>query len=396
MGRRRFGSIRKLPSGRYQARYPLADGGLHPAPQTFATKTDADRFLAQVETDMGRGQWSDPRLGSVMVADWSRHYLDTCVHLAPATVQSYESLRRSVIVPAFGSRALSSVARGEVRAWVAELTARGLSASRVRQAYVLLSAMMTAAVEDGVIMKSPCMGVKLPRLPRRELTYLTPPQVAQLVTEMPEPYRLLVDVLAYGGLRFGEAVALRRHRCDLLNGRLIVAESASEVEGRLIFGDTKSHRQRSVTLPRTVVSALRAHLAEHVPADRNSLVFTAPAGGPLRYGNFLHRAWRPAVKRLGQEGITPHVLRHTSATLLIAAGASVKDVQAHLGHADGAVTLNIYSAVLDGRADDLAAKLDVLHEQGQRAAIKDASGTQVAREGDEGDDDPPAVLAKTG
>lgn len=394
--RRRFGSIRKLPSGRYQARYPLTDGTMHPAPQTFATKTDADRFLAQVETDMNRGQWADPRLGSVTVAEWSRRYLDTCVHLAPATVQSYESLRRSVLAPSFGPRAMSSITRGQIRSWVAELTGRGLSASRVRQAYVLLSAMMTAAVEDGVIVKSPCMGVKLPRLPRRELTYLTPAQVARLAAEMRDPYRLLVDVLAYGGLRFGEAAALRRHRCDLPNGRVIVAESASEVEGHLIFGDTKSHRQRVVTLPRSVVAALSDHLDEHVAADRNALVFAAPAGGPLRYGNFLHRAWRPAVKQIGMEGITPHVLRHTSATLLIAAGASVKDVQAHLGHADGAVTLNIYSAVLDGRADDLGAKLDALHEQGQRAVIETPTGTQVARESANAGDDPPSDLANTG
>jgi integrase len=130
-----------------------------------------------------------------------------------------------------------------------------------------------------------------------------------------------------------------------------------------------------------------------VAADLDALVFTAPAGGPLRYGNFLRRVWRPAVRRAGLEGITPHVLRHTSATLLIAAGASVKDVQAHLGHADGAVTLNIYSAVLDGRAEDLAARLDTLHEQGQRTATEKPSGTGLACADDDDEDDPPASVA---
>lgn len=74
----------------------------------------------------------------------------------------------------------------------------------------------------------------------------------------------------------------------------------------------------------------------------------------------------------------------------------MKDVQAPLGHADGAVTLNIDSAVLDGRADDLGAKLDALHEQGQQAAIEASTGTQVAREAADDDDDPLADLANTG
>lgn len=391
MGRRRFGSIRKLSSGRYQARYHLPDGTLQPAPTTFATKTEADRYLARLETDMSRGEWVDPRLGRVTVADWSRHYLDVAVHLAPKTMASYESLRRCVIVPYLGDRAVGAMNPREVRAWVAALTARGLSASRVRQAYTLLGAMMSAAVNDGLIVKSPCVGVKLPRLPRRDLRYLTPQQVAHLGSHMPVPFPVLVDVLAYGGLRFGEAAALRRRRVELARGRLMVAESVSEVDGRITFGHTKSHRQRVVILPRSVSEALDDHLRERVGPDPDALVFTAPEGGPLRYGNFMRRVWRAAARRAGLDGVTPHVLRHTSATLLIAAGASVKDVQAHLGHADGAVTLNIYSAVLDGRADDLAKRLDALHRSGQDA---EANGTQMAREEGDDDDDAPGVPAK--
>ena len=126
-------------------------------------------------------------------------------------------------------------------------------------------------------------------------------------------------------------------------GRLLVAESLTEVNGVVVFGPPKTHQQRVVALPASVSAALAAHLLARVPGDPEALVFTAPERGPLRYGNFMRRVWRPAAARAGLAGVTPHLLRHTAATLLIDAGASVKDVQAHLGHADAAVTLNIYS-----------------------------------------------------
>jgi integrase len=187
----------------------------------------------------------------------------------------------------------------------------------------------------------------------------------------------------------GEAAALRRRRCELSRSRLAVAESVSEVDGRLVFGDTKSPRLRMVTLPPSVCADLAAHLRDNVAPGPDAFVFTAPAGGPLRYGNFMRRVWRPAAERAGLGDVTPHLLRHTSATLLVDAGASIKDVQAHLGHADGAVTLNIYSAVLRDRADDLAERMERI----RRDAQGNASGTYVARDGGE-EGEPPAAIPR--
>lgn len=265
---------------------------------------------------------------------------------------------------------------------VAELQARGLSASRTRQAYNLLGAMLTAAVADGLLVTSPCTGIKLPRLPRSELRYLAPRQVSALSAAMPAPFDLLVDMLAYGGLRFGEAAALRRGRCELPRGRIRVAESLTEVNGRLVFGATKTHQHRLVTLPPSLCDELARHLAERVAPEPSALVFTGRHGGALRCSNVM-RMWRRAATRAGMERVTPHLLRHTSATLLIDAGASVKDVQAHLGHADGAVTLNIYSAVMHGRSDELAQRLEALRQAG----LSNGSGTDVARASDLGPSD---------
>ena len=111
----------------------------------------------------------------------------------------------------------------------------------------------------------------------------------------PTPYRPLIHVLAYGGLRWGEAVALRRHRCDLGVGRLIVAESLADVNGRAIFGDTKTHRVRKTRIPQFLVEELITHL-ETVDLAPDSLLFTAPRGGPLRIANFRRRVWWPALE----------------------------------------------------------------------------------------------------
>ena len=112
---------------------------------------------------------------------------------------------------------------------------------------------------------------------------------------MPARYRPLIHVLAYGGLRWGEATALRRRRCDLDAGRLIVAESLADVNGRAIFGETKTHRVRKTRIPDFLVEELRAHLETVGPAP-DALLFTAPRGGPLRIANFRQRVWWPALE----------------------------------------------------------------------------------------------------
>jgi uncharacterized protein (DUF3084 family) len=109
-----------------------------------------------------------------------------------------------------------------------EAPSRMLSPSRVRQTYQLLAMVLKAAVESGYLARSPCVGVRLPRPPRREMTVLTPDQVDDLAAAVPNRYRALIYVLAFGGLRWGEACALRRFRCDVLRARLDVAESVAD------------------------------------------------------------------------------------------------------------------------------------------------------------------------
>ncbi|CAM5429056.1 Site-specific integrase OS=Streptomyces cyaneofuscatus OX=66883 GN=G3I52_34780 PE=4 SV=1 [Streptomyces cyaneofuscatus] len=161
--RRAFGRIRKLPSGRFQARYPGPDGVLRAADQTFPTTTDADRWLARKRIEMEEGRWLDPAEGRTTVRDWSARWLTAVSpQLKHKTQASYRSLINSLIVPALGDRELSSLRPITIVDWVGAMKTRGLSASRIRQAYRVLSQIMRAAVDNEMIGQTPCRGREVP------------------------------------------------------------------------------------------------------------------------------------------------------------------------------------------------------------------------------------------
>jgi len=193
--------VEKRGKDRWRARYRGPDS--RERSRTFRRKIDAERFLATIEADKARGSWIDPALGRVSFSDWSDRYLQMVVHLKPKTRAGYESLLRTHITPAFGRVSLNRVGPVEVREWVASLIARNLSASRVRQAYFLLSAMMQAAVESGYLGRNPCSGVRLPRVATREMQFLSADEVKKLA-EAADRYEALIYVLpmaACGGAR---------------------------------------------------------------------------------------------------------------------------------------------------------------------------------------------------
>src|SRR4029453_14769457 len=120
-GRRSFGSLRQLPSGRWQARYRDATGKSHTAPQTFATRPQAARFLAQVETHLARGEWTDPRAGRVSFAEWATRWQQTTTNLRPNTRALHGYLLRRFLLPAFAETALADLDLMAVRSWLANL-----------------------------------------------------------------------------------------------------------------------------------------------------------------------------------------------------------------------------------------------------------------------------------
>ena len=351
-------SIAKRPDGRWRARYRGPDG--KERAKHFSRKIDAQRWLDAATSAVVTGHWTDPSQGRITVGDWSQRWAQAQSHLKPSTRVRYAGLLRVQVLPTWGPVPLSRVTHADVAAWVADLGARGLAASTVRQAHRVLALLLDLAVRDGRLPRNPAAGVGLPRAARGEPRFLSHPQVDALAGAAGEN-RLPILVLAYCGLRFGELAALRVRRVDLLRRRLEVAESVTEVGGRAVFGTPKTHQRRSVPLPRSLVAGMTAHLAGRAPDD---FAFPAPRGGVLLLRNWRREVFNPAAAAAGIEDLTPHDLRHTAASLAVAAGGNVKAVQRLLGHASAAMTLDIYAGLFD---DDLDAVADRLDEAAARA-----------------------------
>jgi integrase len=255
------------------------------------------------------------------------------------------------------------------------MRADGLSASRVRQSYHLLTSMLDAAVRDRRLASNPAADVSLPRMPRKEQRYLTYAQVAELADAC-GPYRVLVLVLAYCGLRWGEAAALRVRNVDVIHRRIRVVEAVTEINGRLVVGSPKTHQERTVPVPAFVGDMLVEHLAG---ASQGGLAFTSPRGETLRVGNFRRGWFDRATGTLGIEGLVPHELRHTAASLAIAAGASVKGVQMMLGHASATLTLDLYGHLFPDELEGVAERLDVAAARSAEDSLRTKQGSRVVR-----------------
>jgi Phage integrase, N-terminal SAM-like domain len=156
MPKRRFGRVRELPSGRFQARYPGPDGVLRPGPTTFLTKVDAERWLSVVEAELIEGRWLDPAAGLVPLREYAERWINERPGLAPKTVVLYEGLLRNHIGPELGGLAVADVTPARVRSWRAALLDRGTGPVTVAKAYRLLKSVLTTAVDDDLIRRNPC------------------------------------------------------------------------------------------------------------------------------------------------------------------------------------------------------------------------------------------------
>lgn len=175
----------------------------------------------------------------------------------------------------------------------------------------------------------------------------------------PRPLFAKPCVLAYEGIRWGEAAALRRGRVQLARSRMEIAESLAEVRGQLHFGPTKTYRKRTLVIPEILRGRLATQLAERVEPRPEALVFTAPKSGPLIHANFRRNVWLPSVEAAGlPQGLRIHDLRHTAVALLIAQGADPKKIQTHLGHSSFKVTYDLYGHLYPDDMERLAAGMD--------------------------------------
>jgi integrase len=344
--RLRFGRVQELPSGRFRARYLGPDGLLRSAPNTFLTRTDAERWLSVVEADLLRGRWIDPVAGQVPVRDYAERWIDERPGLAPRTVELYRSMLQCHIAPELGDLTLADVTPARVRSWRKALLDAGLSGVTVAKAYRLLKAMLNTAVDDELIRRNPCRIKGAGNEPSPERPTITIEQVYAIAGQVRPWYRALVLLAAFTGLRWGELLFLRQRDLDLEDGIVRVRGSIGEVGGQLVEGPPKSAAgRRDVAIPEAIVSELRAHLDEWSQEGADGRVFVGPKGATPRRGNF-QATWSKAVANAGVPGLHFHDLRHTGNTLA-AEGASLRELMARMGHSSARAALIYQHATKD-------------------------------------------------
>lgn len=360
--RRGFGTIRKLPSGRFQATYVGPDLGRHAAPFTFDARGYAERWLEEERRLIQLEEWAAPAAREaarlldqaltlrVYTAQWFAGRV-----LRPNTQKDYRHLIEDVILPGLGDLRLHDFTRAEVRRWWASLDA---SKPRTNaKAYALLRTIVATAVDEEVIAANPVLirGAGVSKR-RRSIEPATLPQLATITEAMPERLRLAVLLGCWCALRYGEMAELRRSDVDFDRGVIKVRRGAVWLKGRTVSGPPKTAAgARDVAFPPHLSPTIREHLATHAQCGKDGLLFPSRSGAPISPSSFF-KPWRKARLAAGRPDLRFHDLRHTGAVLAAQEGATLAELQARLGHTTPAAAM-IYQHAASERDKELAERL---------------------------------------
>jgi integrase len=375
----------------YRVRYRTPDRG-ETQKRGFRTKRDAEIFASSVEVSKLKGEYVAPALGRVTVGELAPDWLARKQSKAPSHYRMVESAWRVHVQPRWGGVRVADVDTLGVEDWVAAMLDKGSGATTVLRAYGVLSGILADAVKAKRIAVNPVKGVEnLPRKMAKRRVYLSADDVYRLADESGE-HRALVLVLAYCGLRWGEAIGLRVRDVEFLRRRLTVSENAVQLGTRHAVGPTKGRKARSVPVPAFVLDELSAQCKGKASSD---LVFPDRDRGYLQRPKSSTGWFQAAVKKAKVQKITPHDLRHTCASLAVSAGVNVLALQRMLGHKSAKVTLDTYADLFDDDLDAVAVSLHarystahncdspkLLASCGQNAATGRSQGVASKREND--------------
>jgi integrase len=358
--RARFGSLRRLPSGRIQARYTGPDGLTHKAPFTFDTEGDAETWLATVRADIVRDAWNPNSTGrpkALTFGTYAERWLAART-LEARTRAHYRSLLDRQILPTFQPVPLKHISPDLVREWH---STTAIDRPTLRShAYGLLRTILGQALQDQLVPANPCHIRGAGNAKR--VHKIKPASLAELealVTAMPERYRVMTLLAAWCGLRFGELAELRRGDVNTRDGILHVRRGVVRADGAAVVKKPKSDAGiRDVAIPPHLLPMLREHLLKHAESGKNGLLFPARGGGHLAPSS-LYRVYYPARETAGRPDLRWHDLRHTGAVLAASTGATLAELMGRLGHSTPGAALR-YQHAAQGRDMEIAKALSAL------------------------------------
>lgn len=390
MGRRHFGSIRELKSGRYQARYKGPDGRMRPAEHTFKAKGDAQRYLSAVEVEMHGGTWTDPARRAVPFGTYADRWLRDRT-LAQSTRDLYERQLRLRVKPEFATVPVGRIHPEDVRSWHTRVLEKD-GPTQAQKAYSVLRTIMNTAVSDGLIPSSPVRIRGAGTVIEVDRPLMSREQAAVLMAAMPEDMQIYVLVTLQAHLRRGELLALRWGDVDLARGVLHIRRSITRTSVGLVEKAPKNGKSRSVTLPVQSLEALTAHLASTAPARDDERLFKHRSGGELLV-HHIQYAWTRAREKAGITQFTWHGLRHAGLTWFAQEGATLAEIMERGGHRSVEAAMR-YQHAEANRASKLVAGLALPSPGPEPQEMpEDRSGTPVAQGLPEGASHDPVTTA---
>jgi integrase len=331
-------------SATWQARYSAPDG--RERTKRFERKVDAEKWLDTNGADVARGTWVDPNAGKVTLLAYSAIWLADRSDLRESTAAKYRHLLDRHIVPELGNTAMANLSPGSVRSWRAALNAK--HPSTAAGAYRLLSAICRTAVEDEVIVRSPCRVKGGGAEKAAERPTITVAELATAVENVPERWQLALLLASWCQLRRGEILGLQRRDVNRLHGTITVERTWTVVSGSSpVVGPPKTDAgARKVAVPPNVAPVLERHLNKHVGASRDAWLFSGSEEMPA-HPRSLDHAWTKARKKAGREDVRFHDLRHSGLTWAAATGASTAELMRRAGHASPMAAIRYQHATED-------------------------------------------------
>lgn len=372
------GKIRTLPSGRLQASYVGPDEKRYNAPATFDNRTDAEAWLTNVYSEISREVWLSPadkaaerERSARTLGDYAETWLKDRTnargdHLRPRTRDEYKRLLRTpdpddetdtggplaelVTLP------LRDLTAAKVRTWRSAQLETGKK-TQTSRAYGLLSAILATAAADKLIDENPCR-IKGGQSTHtgREVKPPTDDELAKILATIKPRFRALVAIAAGGGLRYGEATALRAKDVTVEKSgavRLNVGRGVVRTADGITPGETKSAAGvRTVG----IFGDDAAIIAEHVRGIiGDALLFPATDGRSFLPQSSFWKHWNLARTAAGRPEMPFHALRHYAGTRYAQAGATPRETMARLGHSSMGAAMRYQHA--GNRDDELAARM---------------------------------------
>ena len=338
------------------------------------TKKEAERAMHEFITELEKGYYVAN--SNISITEWVQTCLEVYIipNVSPTTLSRYQGMIKRYINPVIGHIPVQQLTTLAVQSWVNGLkispsSGKEMSAATIKHAYHVLKGAMDKAVLAGIIYRSPCTGIMLPKGQKKQAVIYDEKQIRQLLdaaagTEM----ELVIDMELCLGVRRGELLGLEWGDIDWEHNQVKIIRNRVVVDGKSVVKEPKTATSvRTLDVPLPLMQKLRKHkmqcLSNKLRLGKaytvTDYIIVHPDGKPI-YPEYLSQMLTKLQERAGLPKCRFHDLRHLCASIMLLQGVNVKVAQERLGHKDIATTMNIYSHVLPSSAKDAADKIGQL------------------------------------